>query len=447
MDKNSPPKVSICIPAYNQGRYLGEALASALHQNYSDYEILVLDNASTDTTREVVKSFKDPRLSYYRNPRTVGVIRNYNLCLKKARGRYIKFLHADDVLKPDALGELARVLDEHPKVGLVHCWSEFINEQSQVQGLSAYPDRDRLWPGQEMAVESLSAYNFIGGPSLVMFRSEDVKRVGCFDLDLVQVADWELWLRLLAEFQGYSLARGLVQYRIHQHSYTTHNMRTNRGIFEEYSMLNKSAHLSELPAFILSNLYWRVHANALVNMKGFIERENYGQAVELCLDILDLDRFLGAYEFGGCQAALEKVFAQLRQRRSPGEILGFLKRQKFSRVYQAIFTHGVPFNVEVFNLLLTKRSGSVIICGTGNVSQFFANILSEAGIKINGYLDPGGNRQEYQGRPVLREINLEALDGLILACDDKAGNLLVRRQLLDQTKSFAFLRILLMGYY
>ena len=97
------PKVSVCIPSYNGARYLGETIASVLAQDSSDYELVICDNASTDDTPRVGRSFPDRRVRYVRFDAFVSQSANWDRCLDLAAGDYVVLLHADDLIRPGFL--------------------------------------------------------------------------------------------------------------------------------------------------------------------------------------------------------------------------------------------------------------------------------------------------------------------------------------------------------
>ena len=84
MSVSTPPKVSVCIPVYNGSDYIADTIQSVLEQTYKDFHILVCDNCSTDNTEEIVRNFRDPRLTYTQNPKNLGLIGNANRCLELA---------------------------------------------------------------------------------------------------------------------------------------------------------------------------------------------------------------------------------------------------------------------------------------------------------------------------------------------------------------------------
>ncbi|MBV9844596.1 MAG: glycosyltransferase family 2 protein [Kutzneria sp.] len=122
-------KVSICIPVYNRAEQLDRALRSAIGQTYSDLDIIVLDNASTDASLEVARSHAahDPRVRVERNDTTLDKAANWRRCLSFARGEYVKLLFSDDWISEEAIERAVRVLDARPDIGFVYTamsWTE-----------------------------------------------------------------------------------------------------------------------------------------------------------------------------------------------------------------------------------------------------------------------------------------------------------------------------------
>jgi len=116
---NDSPFFSICIPTYNRADLLSTALQSALSQTDQDYEILVVDNASTDNTQEILKRYDDPRIRTIRNPETVSMNANHNICIQHARAPWIVFLHSDDRLCSTALEELRHDIQHYSDVDVI----------------------------------------------------------------------------------------------------------------------------------------------------------------------------------------------------------------------------------------------------------------------------------------------------------------------------------------
>ena len=193
------PKISVLIPTRNYARYLPEALDSVLIQDYSDFEVLISDNASTDGTPEVTARYaaRDRRIRVHRHEEDLGMVQNFNWCLHQARGEYIKYLFGDDLLAdPGALRQLADFLDKNPSAVLAGSARKVVDDASLQ--LTVWNDfcTEGLHKGTRVIARCLQANaNLVGEPSAVMFRRIQA-RAG-FDPEYRQLVDLELWLRLL----------------------------------------------------------------------------------------------------------------------------------------------------------------------------------------------------------------------------------------------------------
>src|SRR6266702_3905433 len=127
------PLVSICIPTYNYRQYLPDALESALEQTARDIEILIVDNCSEDGTTELLEEFarRDGRVVCHRNPKNLGMMANFNRCIALARGKYVKFLCADDVLTADCVERMAAAIEERPDIRLAGCGRHYFRDRGK----------------------------------------------------------------------------------------------------------------------------------------------------------------------------------------------------------------------------------------------------------------------------------------------------------------------------
>ena len=117
---NKKPRVTVVIPTYNAADYIGDAIQSALEQSFEDFELLVLDNVSTDNTAEIVARFDDPRLHYRTNDQNIGFLGNANQGLSLARGEYLTYLGADDLWEKDFLRHAVALMDNNQELSFVH---------------------------------------------------------------------------------------------------------------------------------------------------------------------------------------------------------------------------------------------------------------------------------------------------------------------------------------
>ncbi len=118
------PEISVVIPCYNHAAYVGQAIASALAQDFGDFELIVSDNASADASWDVIRSFSDPRVRPFRQERNIGCARNYFFCLSQAKGRYFAVLCSDDYWAPSMLSKQLAPLRADPSLGVSFSWAE-----------------------------------------------------------------------------------------------------------------------------------------------------------------------------------------------------------------------------------------------------------------------------------------------------------------------------------
>lgn len=137
---NPKPKVSIGLPVYNGEKYLHEALESILSQTYTDFELIISDNASNDRTREICLAYarQDPRIRYHRNEENIGAAPNHNLLFRMAEGQYFKWAAYDDRIAPEFLAKCVEVLDRDPEVILCMPLTSRINEYGVYAGNHTY---------------------------------------------------------------------------------------------------------------------------------------------------------------------------------------------------------------------------------------------------------------------------------------------------------------------
>lgn len=226
------PTVSVCLPVYNGSQFLREAIASVLNQTFDDFELIICDDNSDDASREIIEDFsrQDARIKQFSNERRVGLFANYNRCLRQASGKYIKPFAQDDILFPNAIKTLRRVLEDHPHVVLASSPGGLIGAQGEAQANDFSPDfpstlrRGRPVSGDVVIQQSLVPIrNFIGEPVRVMFRK--VAGADGFDERYHHLGDLECWLRILRNGHCYFLEEELCSFRKHEKSRTALNIR------------------------------------------------------------------------------------------------------------------------------------------------------------------------------------------------------------------------------
>lgn len=240
--------VSICIPTYNGDKYLQEALDSVKNQTYKNIEVIISDDCSKDKTMEICEKFKSevsfPVHIYPHASKGIGA--NWNNCIEKSSGQYLKFLFQDDILEPNCVEVMMKILlknnleivvskraiiDENSSPIITGQWYQNFNDLQIPAGI---PDEELFI----LSKRNLRNYNFsryridniIGEPCVSLFTKKLFKRVGPFNEDLRQILDYEYWLRTLLKYDIGIISQKLVRFRHHEEQASS--MNTNNQIDE-----------------------------------------------------------------------------------------------------------------------------------------------------------------------------------------------------------------------
>jgi glycosyltransferase involved in cell wall biosynthesis len=200
-----PPRVSVIMPVYNAGRFLREAVESVLHQTFQDFEIIAVDDGSSDESLAVLESFGDPRLRIVRIARNLGVIAALNRGLDAARGKFFARMDADDICTPDRLEQQVTYLEQHPEVGVCGTWFRTF-------GLHDITYRHPV--DHDDIVEGLLHVGCVIGHPTVMLRREALG-LARYEPAFEHAEDYRLWSQLLATVRFANLPRICLHYRTH----------------------------------------------------------------------------------------------------------------------------------------------------------------------------------------------------------------------------------------
>lgn len=213
------------MPVYNDGPYLAEAIESILNQSLSDYEFLIVDDASTDHSLDIIKSYaeKDNRIRYFRLSENQGLTRNLNYLIDEAQGTYIARMDGNDISYPERLDvQLAAMRDTNANI----CWTNalYIDEQGADICL-------RYQPNLKKTLRALKKRrNFIVHPA-VMYRRDVILSIGKYDESYMTGQDGNLWFRMLGHNYSFHLVeRPLVKVRLEKMSVTSIRVGKNQDI-------------------------------------------------------------------------------------------------------------------------------------------------------------------------------------------------------------------------
>lgn len=255
------PTVSVCMPTYNQAKYLPEAIESVLRQTYADFELLIIDDYSTDGTADVISSYaaRDRRIRFIINDRNVGMVNNWNKCIEMASGEYIKFLFGDDILSSSfAIERMLSLMKSDERIVLVASARNLIDHQSRVLGvMSEYTGRS-LCDGKQVIMDCLlEQQNRIGEPSVVLFRKRHAARG--FDPRYRQIVDLEMWFHLLEQGMFAFIREPLCSFRIHDAQQTRVNLEQCLDIDERHTLIMDYATRPYVKFSTLMRIYMTYH--------------------------------------------------------------------------------------------------------------------------------------------------------------------------------------------
>jgi len=238
---NTQPLVTIGIPTYNSARYIGRCLESILKQTYTNLEIIVSDNGSTDDTEKIVRSYKDPRVIFNKNSENLFCYGNYNKIIGLAKGEFLAIYHSDDVYEPFIVQKEVEFLQKHSSVPAVFTQAYIINSKDKVIGERRFPE---IFSDTDV-IDFKRAYNgfLIFGDFLIsssaMFVKSVFSEVWLFREEKFfaspEAKDWfeilekyqiprsmlftandlEMWLRILQKFPIGIIHEKLMYYRVH----------------------------------------------------------------------------------------------------------------------------------------------------------------------------------------------------------------------------------------
>ncbi|MCG9895163.1 MAG: glycosyltransferase, partial [Fimbriimonadaceae bacterium] len=209
----SRPAVSILLTCYNHRPYLDACLSGVWAQTFTDFEVLALDDGSTDGTRERLAEETDPRFRALFNEENLGTYGTLNRGLREAKGDFIAVLNDDDVWQPTKLARQMEMMRTHPRVGLVHTNGRFIDGEGEV--MSGEPlgfSFPRTETG-DILLALVYANKIIA--SSVLVRRECFMEVGSFNEDYFGSGDWEMWFRIAEKHHVGYLDEPLTDYRVH----------------------------------------------------------------------------------------------------------------------------------------------------------------------------------------------------------------------------------------
>jgi glycosyltransferase involved in cell wall biosynthesis len=231
------PRVSVCIPAYNGGDFIGDAIRSVLAQSFADFELIVVDDGSGDATVEVARGFADPRVRVEVNPRNVGQRANWDRALEEARGELFKLLPQDDLLEPECLRREGEVFDDPAQASVVLvCGARKIIDRAgrALMTRSFGKARGRVSGRRAVRACVRAGTNLIGEPGAVLMRTAFARELGRFHDSEFYVLDLDFWCRALERGDLFVLGEAVASFRVAAGSASVRTARSQGRDFRRF---------------------------------------------------------------------------------------------------------------------------------------------------------------------------------------------------------------------
>jgi len=235
------PKVTICVPVYNGEQYLKAALDSILKQTYRDFELYILDNASTDKTPQIIRKYRDPRVRHIRHKKNIGGYPNWDYGIREAKGEYIAVYHADDIYEPRILEKQLAIFRKHRDVSCVFTNATLIDGAGRRIG---------EWTAPPELIRRPVAFTEVFTYAIRMFRSPFLspsciatraayRNAGRYAARFKESGDVDMYLRLVATGPAYFLDEPLVRYRHTGTQWSIRYSTTYEGQHELFRVLDE----------------------------------------------------------------------------------------------------------------------------------------------------------------------------------------------------------------
>ncbi|MFM6356259.1 MAG: glycosyltransferase [Planktothrix sp.] len=244
------PVISVIIPVYNGEKTIRETVNSVLDQTFSDFELIIINDGSTDATLDIISSINDPRLKVFSYPNGNQAV-SRNRGISHANSEYIGFIDADDLWTPDKLEAQYKALQDHPEAAVAYSWTNCIDESSHFLRRGSY----KTVNGD--VYSNLLVVNILESGSNPLIRREALEKVGEFDSSLTPSEDWDMWLRLAKHYLFITVPKPQVLYRQSSQSASANVFKLEAGskkvIEQAFSQVPDS--LQSLKKRSLGNIY------------------------------------------------------------------------------------------------------------------------------------------------------------------------------------------------
>lgn len=207
IEKNRQPLVSVVLPVYNAEKYLNECIDSILNQTYPNFELIIINDGSSDNSQEIVNSYNDVRIRVLYNPGNRGLVYSLNRGLCEAKGKYIARMDADDISLPDRLLEQVQYMETHPEIDVCGAWLLIFGK---------YKEKILKYKALDRQIKERMIFSSHFGHPVVMLRAKTLKLGNySYDENYLYAEDFDLWCRMMYDnCHFYNIPKVLLRYRV-----------------------------------------------------------------------------------------------------------------------------------------------------------------------------------------------------------------------------------------
>lgn len=259
MHEKKDPNICVIMPCYNHSKYLGESIEGVLKQSYKDFELIIVDDYSSDVSVNIIENYKslDDRIRTIYHDKNMGVSKSRNDALSTCKGKFIAFCDADDIWEEEKLEIQLEYLRKNDGCKFVYCDSIIIDEAGTPTGVR-FSDTHKKEKLYEDIFYEMCLTNFINTPTVLYDRSE-LKCDVFFNEKYKYLEDWIYWLELSRQLEFLYIDIPLVKYRIHSGSTIKDDVGYNHHRINCYEYILNN--YSDLPESIMSILYYKIGNN------------------------------------------------------------------------------------------------------------------------------------------------------------------------------------------
>ncbi|MGA1868152.1 MAG: glycosyltransferase [bacterium] len=247
------PEVTVLMPVYNGARFLYEAIESILNQSFEDFDFLIINDASTDRSADIINSYRDPRIRVIHNHTNLKIAATLNKGIKLAFGEYIARMDCDDISLPQRLEKQFNFMENNPEIDILGTNLIRIDEDGHV-----FDKQPQLYPTSPGIIRWMIFFRCCIQHPTVMMRKRIFQELGGYNPDIFHVEDYDLWLRASFTCKMANLPDKLIMYRIH-----------NENISVKYKELQKKHLIKAVASSITSLLGEEINFELIQKLKNY----------------------------------------------------------------------------------------------------------------------------------------------------------------------------------